>query len=549
MNYASGTTSLPGVTAPASTTPPPANTAAAVPDATGKTQADYAASIANDPAKLAAFLKFKNGTTVNADQTALNTADTSAANANTAAQTEFANQQKALASEQGRYGLLQSYLGQPNNYSQGAQRLDQTFLQTDKNNSLGNLNATVNGTQANNFSSIANQIAALQAASTAATGTENSLATDIGKAASGANTAYTGTLQSDVNTAQAKQATDIKYFNDQVAALQGKAPAGVTIDPNFLAKVGLQSGERTWGAIDPTVQNTFGTATAQQLNIANTATPEQIARLNALSQLNNGTVDANGNVINATPAMTQQAAVEAIKYNNLDPAVQAAKEKAMEILSGARIIGEGQAGGANEGGYASQGNSFLNTLTGNREGETFWNASNNKQNMNTSGYVLDPVSGQIVDTTTGLPAKGAAPGLLGNISGGATNATLNGLNPAMVGKGLLNGVPTTMNGLPGAISKGYQDMYGLMGSSTNAISNGLNSAIGDINHKGVSQDVWTAAENNAAANAKDVANKLLSQLGYGQQIGSSGITNNMSLDDIIKALSPSSNPSQRYAGK
>ena len=201
----------------------------------------------------------------------------------------IAQQAGSATNEMGRNQLLQHAVGQ-GNYNQGEQTLDSLFLQgapgqqNAQGNSnlqqlqqnLGGINQQANQAVQGFGQDINSKLAALQ-------GLSSSDQSGIQNMFLNGNDQGTGLNQIGANVAQ-------EYATGQAnsAAQQASLGAGVknanTLTADQLQQLGLTGGTNTWGVNDLTPYLTNNALTSN----AQTATPEEFARYNALNQLAGG---------------------------------------------------------------------------------------------------------------------------------------------------------------------------------------------------------------------------------------------------------------------
>lgn len=163
------------------------------------------------PTKLEDFSKFRTGTAV--DQSALEKQRGAALGSAITAQQNVGQQQKAVGSEAGRFGLLKSYLG-GKDYRQGLQSLDQTFLQQQGQQSLAKTQKdlqertkALSGTQRNLDAEQAQNIQS-------AVERQKTLSEGLTKKTGEMETGYISDLDKQVATANERRAADAKLYED-----------------------------------------------------------------------------------------------------------------------------------------------------------------------------------------------------------------------------------------------------------------------------------------------------------------------------------------------
>lgn len=163
------------------------------------------------PTKLEDFSKFRTGTAV--DQSALEKQRSNALGSAITAQQNVGQQQKAVGSEAGRFGLLKSYLG-GKDYKQGLQSLDQTFLQQqgqqslaktqkdlqDRNKSLSNTQRNLDTEQVQNIRAAAER--------------QKTLSEGLTKRTGELETGYISDLDKQVASTNEKRAADAARYNE-----------------------------------------------------------------------------------------------------------------------------------------------------------------------------------------------------------------------------------------------------------------------------------------------------------------------------------------------
>lgn len=186
--------------------------------------------------------QFRDIASGNAAKAQANAASMAAQNAGVGvenAQKTFQQKTGALNSEQGRFGLLKDYLGNKD-YRRGLQSLDQSFLQQDKKNTLGNLNQNLKTTYDPKLRTLgteqataAGQIEGLGTAATEAS-------TNLSNRVKAMQDEYTKSLDQRALDVNAGKDARNAYLNDQLVKLK----SGQEIDQEFFNEVGLDRADR-----------------------------------------------------------------------------------------------------------------------------------------------------------------------------------------------------------------------------------------------------------------------------------------------------------------
>lgn len=247
----------------------------------------------SDQNRLTDYAKFQNGQAVDVNN--LNNLNSNAQTDAMGVQDNYNQRAQQVGNEEGRFGLLKETFGQNQpSYSSGQQRLDNLFLQAGDGN--GGKVAALQGDVRNDVNQATNQLGQL-------TGQATNDITNVG-------TNQTGLANNLSTLSNANESGFVDNLTGQVAGLNDARHAQVAADrtdltklvgrqggtsDQFLSDVGLDRGQRTYGAFD-------GLTNLEQLaNIGRDATGAQDVatqadanQYDALAKLAFGKVDPNG---------------------------------------------------------------------------------------------------------------------------------------------------------------------------------------------------------------------------------------------------------------
>lgn len=190
-------------------------------------------------------------------------------------------EQKA-GTEQGRFGLLEDTYATPQ-YSEGAKRLDQLFLQTEGSNTLGNLQRTlaqIRGDSENQAQQLENQYqTSLAEAQTLIPEAQRTIQNTIGSLGAGGG-GELGRMYSEFTEAQRQAAEEQARLVQQ--AKEGFASGRV--DEETLKRLGLNPDQRIYNVNLADFATGIGAGDAD-ISYADVMDQNQLANLRALEQL------------------------------------------------------------------------------------------------------------------------------------------------------------------------------------------------------------------------------------------------------------------------
>lgn len=290
-------------------------------DASGYTantgnRGEYAKSITQDQSKLNEFLDYASGGYSTKQKDLLSKQQEAAQLKTDAALKEYQNRNKQLQTEANRNQLLGETV-KANNYNLGKQRLDQTFLQTDKSNTLGNLRKNIQ--QQNQQFNTQNQLPTLLTdAEKARTGLDTSTEA-LGKQTQANLADLTTDLESRKEAINAARKARLEGLQTNYQALANNGE----IDQNFANLMGLTGDEQVFNAMNNMAINA-------ENGYLNTQKLEQMA--NSLSDVaNQGDVDLFSTF--AKLAQTNPAVISASKLGDAEANKEALRQKIQQDAS------------------------------------------------------------------------------------------------------------------------------------------------------------------------------------------------------------------------
>lgn len=209
---------------------------------------DQMMAMANDANQLKQFTDYRTGNIAEQDTSNLNNLNQSYQDRAAAANAALQSRQQQLANEANRFGLLQEFVGQKNNYGQGAQRLDQVFLQKDKSGALNNLNKNLIERKAGDFADLTNASTGLRADSGVVTNQASALAKELQNQTLKNETGYINEVGQRVDSVNAERDALRQKYNDFLGIMKGSQQG--TIDQNVFNDFALQNGMNVYNTFD-----------------------------------------------------------------------------------------------------------------------------------------------------------------------------------------------------------------------------------------------------------------------------------------------------------
>lgn len=261
-------------------------------------------SMANDANKLKQVTDYRTGATAQQDITNLGNLNTSYADRAAAANVALQQRQQQLQGETNRFGLLNEFVGQKNNYGQGAQRLDQAFLQRDKSGALNNLQQNLKG-QTDVFGKLVKQGDVFKGqASDVGTQAQN-LSKDIGTQTGAVESGYLSDIGSKVGDVNAQRDAERQQYKDFLDIMKG-TKQGQVANPVW-SDFGLADNMNAYNTFNNIGDiNEIANISAQQAkdyhDVASQKNVEQYGALAKLAGLDNSKLNAAGNLETAAKA-------------------------------------------------------------------------------------------------------------------------------------------------------------------------------------------------------------------------------------------------------
>lgn len=309
-------------------------------------------ALAADQDAIRKFVNYRSGNEANTQAKALNESQAASGAASQKAAQDLAQRQQQLGTEQNRGGLLSEFVGSPGGgYSKGAQRLDQAFLQRDKNQSINTLTQALKDQEQGRFKSIADNTKALQDQAKTAVEGSGKLATDLGAATQNQFQKQAADMQAQMQATNQQRTTDANQASQQIAALLDNDP-NTTVDEAWLQKLGLSQGQRTYGALGQLSQSDIAEINPSLGTLGQTSNAEQIARFNALNRLAGTNLVDNQLQYDPSAELTKGDLGAAVQYTQGDKSV------ASKIAAQKKIFEDAAAGANPFMGSAEWGGSF-----------------------------------------------------------------------------------------------------------------------------------------------------------------------------------------------
>jgi len=266
-------------------------------------------AMANDPTKLKQVTDYRTGAIAQQDTTNLNNLNQIYAYRAAAANAALQQRQQQLQGEVNRFGLLGEFVGQKNNYGQGAQRLDQTFLQRDKSGALNNLQQNLAQQKAGDFNKMLTDADVYRGQATDVTGQARDLAKDIGVQTGKNETGYINDLSGQVAGVNDARHAEQQKYRDAVDIMRGTKQGQVA--DNVWSDLGLTDNMNVYDLFDK--NNSAGVTKAEDIanfgadasnyhDIATKKNVDQYAALAKLAGLDNSKLNAAGNLSAAAKA-------------------------------------------------------------------------------------------------------------------------------------------------------------------------------------------------------------------------------------------------------
>jgi len=422
--------------------------------------------------ELSKFTGLRSGATQQQDKQTLDQASTASQQASQAANDRLNARQQQLASENSRYGLLNEFVGQKNNYNTGNQRLDQLFLQRDKSNTLGNLNQNLNQQRDTTFKGLLDTTKNLQSQSQAAQEQGLNLTKDLTGQTGKNREQEINDLSSQVDVVNKQRTDEIQRYKDFVEGLK----KGKVTDPELFQKFGLQNGMQTFNVLndkDLTADQITNLSARQAKDYHDIATQRDVDIYGSLAKLAGTDTSALDKVENLETAASVKTG-----SGSLQDRINQARQAFMDKAAAANITGTGS-------------DTYGDWLSG-RGTETRTATANIAQLLANAGY---------------LPQQGGQE--RGSPNATTTGAMLNGVTagPSIVGSML--GLPNISNILGG-------------------IQTGI---FGDGGKGGAAR----AAQIQAQADLEARVNNYLKDAGFGNVLTSSGVVDTSQYTDKMRA--------------
>jgi len=428
--------------------------------------------------ELSKFTGLRSGATQQQDKQTLDQASIASQQASQAANDRLNARQQQLASENSRYGLLNEFVGQKNNYNTGNQRLDQLFLQRDKSNTLGNLNQNLNQQRDTTFKGLLDTTKNLQNQSKAAQEQGLNLTKDLTGQTGKNREQEIADLNSQVGTVNQQRASEIQKYRDFVEGLK----QGKVTDADLFQKFGLRNGMQTFNVLndkDLSADQIANLSSQQARDYRDIATQRDVdiyKSLAALAGTDTSALDKAGNLEAAASVKTGS--------GSLQDRINQARQDFMDRAVAANITGTGS-------------DTYGDWLSG-RGTETRTATANIAQLLANAGY---------------LPQQGGQE--RGSPNAATTGAMLNNVTaaPSLMGSAL---------GLP--------NVAGILGGIQTSI-------LGDGGKSGAAR----AAQIQAQADLEAKVNSYLKNAGFGNILTSKGLVDTSQYTDKMRAFDQQNN--------